>query len=267
MLTRVAPVQAQLSGTGGFMQGKYLEIGMIGNGAFGASGIPAGYHPHLSGSGIPPAGTFLAETYDYGHDGWAVGAPPYMGDYTYPGSPFEGWGLQVNVGRTHAFVPGGFTNAAGGSLTGSIPAGGYSNTGGRAIVRWTGTAAAGGMQVRQETRVDTLASWVVVTTIMKNTTAAAMPGVYYLRSCDPDNNQTWAGGGFPTNNNVIYQNDLPNHRVLVRAASSTGPASYLGLGTRDCRAKAFIYESWSMSSALSFADMYNQPVATGTYGN
>lgn len=257
-------INAQISGTNCFMQGRYLEIGEIGNGAFGASGIPAGYHPHLSGTGIPPAGANLAEVYDYGLDGWAVGAPPYMGDYTYPGSPFEGWGLQVNVGRTHAFVPGGFNSAAGGSLTGTIV--GYSNTGGRAICRWNGTASAGGMQVRQETRVDTLASWVVVTTVMRNTTAAAMPGVYYLRSCDPDNNQTWAGGGFPTNNQVIYQNDV-QHRVLVRATSSTGPASYFGLGTRDCRAKVFIYNSWSMSTAVDFADMYNQtvPAAYGAY--
>jgi gliding motility-associated-like protein len=263
LLTGATASKAQLSGTNCFLQGAYLEIGELRNGAFGANGIPAGYHPHLSGTGIPPAGANLAEVYDYGHDGWAVGAPPYMGDYTYPGSPFEGWGLQANVGRTHAFVPGTFTSAAGGSLTGAIS--GYTNVGGRAICNWTGTASGGGLTVRQETRVDTLASWVVVTTELINTTGAAIPDVYYLRSCDPDNNQTWPGGGFGTNNNVIYQNDA-NHRVLVRALSSTGPASYLGLGTKDCRAKCFIYNQWSMSTAVNFADMYNQTVP-GTYGN
>jgi gliding motility-associated-like protein len=256
-------LSAQISGTNCFLQGQWLEIGVLRNGAFGAGGIPAGYHPH-TGAAVP-SGTMLAEVYDYGQDGWAVGTPQYMGDYTYPGSPFEGWGLQVNGGRTHAFVPGTYTHGGAplGSLTGALTT--YTNVGGRAISNFAGTASGGGMAVRQETRVDTNASWVVVTTVMTNTTGTAMPGVYYLRSCDPDNNQTWPGGGFGTNNIVTYQNDI-RHRVLVSATSSSGPASYLGLGTKDCRAKAFIYTWWSMPISVNFADMYNETVTgSGMY--
>src|SRR3954469_14928396 len=81
---------AQIVGTSAYLKGAFLEIGMQGNGSFGVpSGAPSGYHPH----GV---GTALAEVYDYGHDGWTVGTPAYMGDYTYPGSPFEGWEIQYN---------------------------------------------------------------------------------------------------------------------------------------------------------------------------
>ncbi len=250
---------AQIVGTDVFLQGRYLEIGELGNGAFGVTSTPpAGYHPHCP-TCFPT--TALAEVYDYGKDGWTVGTPPYMGDYTYPGSPFEGWGLQVNGGRTHAFTPGGFTSA-GGSLTGSIT--GYSNSGGRATSLFTGTAAGGAMAVRQETRVDTLASAVIVTTVMRNTSAASLNNVYYLRSCDPDNDQTWPGGGFVTTNTITYQNDI-RHRVLVSAVGATGSISYMGLGTKDCRAKAFIYDWWSMPVSVDFADIYNETV-TG-WGN
>jgi gliding motility-associated-like protein len=255
-------LSAQISGTSCFLQGQWLEIGEITNGAFGANGIPAGYHVHLGGATMPGTGSFIAEVYDEGHDGWAVGAPVGMGDYTYPGYPFEGWGLQVNVGRNHAFQSGGFMTSAGGSLTGTIV--GYSNVGGSARSYWSGTASGGAMTVRQETRVDTLASAVVVTTVMVNTSATALPGVYYLRSCDPDNNVSWGGGSFTTNNIITYQNDV-QHRVLASATSFTGPSSYQGLGTKDCRAKAFIYNSWPMSVAVDFADMYNMTVP-GTYG-
>src|SRR5258708_6270085 len=74
---------AQLIGGSVYLQGQWLEIGICPNGALGANPPPAGYHPHGT--------TDLAEVYDFGHDGWTVGTPPYMGDYTYPGSPFEGW--------------------------------------------------------------------------------------------------------------------------------------------------------------------------------
>jgi len=84
---------AQLVGGYGFLQGAFLEAGQAPNGSLGSdySGgtpAPAGYHPHGFGG--------VAMVYDYGHDGWTVGTPPYMGDYTLPGTPFEGWEIEVN---------------------------------------------------------------------------------------------------------------------------------------------------------------------------
>lgn len=270
LISFAGKISAQMVGTNCYLQGRYLEIGMCPNGAFGTcnpqGAIPAGYHPH-TGATPGPSGTNLAEVYDWGKDGWAVGTPPFMGDYTYPGSPFEGWELQIGAGRVQAFQScTGFMTAAGGmTMTGAHS--GYTNIGGSARGVWTGTGTMAGatLSIRQETRVDTLASAVVVTTLLRNTGGVVAPNVYYLRSCDPDNAQTWSslGGGFPTVNRIVHQNEDARHRVLVKSYdNSLGESrSYMGLGTKDCRAKCFIYTSWSLGSTIDLSTVWNQ-----TYG-
>jgi uncharacterized repeat protein (TIGR01451 family) len=253
----------QIVGANVFLQGNFVEIGMLNNGAFGAPSSPAGYHPN---PGASSTSTALAEVYDIGHDGWTVGSPPMMGDFTYPGYPFEGWGLQADGGRTHAFVPGTYIHGGGGSLTGSVT--GYLHTAAGTSAYWTGTAAAGQLAVESETRVDANASHVMIKVKLKNTSSAAVPGVYYLRSCDPDIDVALPGGSFSTSNAVVYQNDLAN-RVLVeaRASSSTYPGALMGLGARDSRARAFIYNSTPMSISVNFADIYGMtvPSTSGPY--
>ncbi len=224
----------QLVGGRVYLPGHWLEIGQTAYGAFGASTPPAGYHPY-------PAGSNLAEIYDYGHDGWTTGAPPTMGDYTYPGSPYEGWGIQVGspAGLNWAFVSNGSITGPG-SLTGSNT--GYSNTGGKLTGRWQGTTAAGALRIDMETRVDTNASWVVVTAKLYNTTASTLNNIYYFRGCDPDNDQAH-GGSFTTDNFVNYQNDA-DHRVGVAGIGQVYTYAYLQVCTKDCRAKALVHDYW-----------------------
>ncbi len=76
--------------------GGYLEIGQNNVGSFGTDTAPSTYYPH--------PGPQLAEVYDYGHDGWTVGTPAEYGDYTWPGSPFEGWELQIAGVNSQAFI-------------------------------------------------------------------------------------------------------------------------------------------------------------------
>ncbi len=246
-------VKAQMSGAAIFLPGHYLEIGQDGNGAFGPACGLAGYYPHTGW------GTNLAEVYDYGHDGWTVGSPQYMGDYTYPGSPFEGWEMQVNGVRTQAFYGSGFSG--GGSLTGTNTS--YVNAGGRLLANWTGTNA--GLQINQESRVDTNEDAVVVTTIFHNTSGAPVSNVYYLRSCDPDNDESWPSGSFTTNNQLDYQNDVSDHRVMVTATGTGYSFATLSLGTKDCRAVGFIYSSWPLSSTVDLATCWNMTY-TGGWG-
>ena len=228
---------AQLvGGVGGecYLPGHWLEIGQTDYGAFGANPPPGGYHPY-------PAGSNLAEVYDYGHDGWTTGAPPLMGDYTYPGSPYEGWGIQVGgaAGLNWAFVSNGAITGPG-SLTGDNVS--YVNGGGKLLANWSGTAAGGQLKINMETRVDTNASWVVVTSKLYNIGATTLNDLYYFRGCDPDNDEAH-GGSFTTNNIVNYQND-GDHRVGVSGVGMTYTYAYLQLCTKDCRAKAFVDPDW-----------------------
>ncbi len=247
---------AQMVGTNCYLQGAYVEIGIIGNGSFGAPAPPGGYHPHFGS---------LAEVYDYGHDGWTVGVPAYMGDYTYPGSPFEGWEIQANGQRTQAYqyTGTGYLYSGGGTMTGSGLTS-YSNTGGVIRNMWGGAVYGGALAMRMETRVDTTASAVVMTVWMKNTGLTTIPAIYYWRSCDPDNDETWPGGSFPTHNVINWQVATPGnpkHKVSVTGTGYSSTAPPLTLCTKDSRAVAVIYGSWGLTVGQDLAAVWSM-----TYG-
>ncbi len=239
---------AQIVGPNVYLKGGYLEIGMLSNGAFGAPAPPAGYHPHFGS---------LAEVYDYGHDGWTVGTPAYMGDYTFPGYPFEGWEVQWGgTFRVQGFQSG-YIFGGGATMTGSSVTS-YSNIGGNKRAYWQGTTGPGGiMLMKSEIRVDTLASAVVVTVKFINTSAVTtIPAVYYMRSTDPDNDQTWPGGGFLTDNFVDIQNATipnPTHKVEVTGIGRSTTRPPLTIGTKDSRAVAFIYNWWPLAITQDLA--------------
>ncbi len=228
---------------------------MTGNGAFGASSTPTNYHPHTSGSTWTP-GAPLAEVYDFGHDGWSTGTPAFAGDFTYPGSPYEGWELQVGTGRNQAIAPVGFTAGSGGiGLTGSVT--GYTNTGGNKRGYWTGTALSGQLMVNMTTRVDTQASWVIMTVRMYNTGATTLSNAYYLRTFDADIDQSW-GGDYTTRNWITYQGDIYS-RALVSTQGTLNPG-YMGLGASDSRAKVFCYSTWPLPVSTDLSTVW-----AGTY--
>jgi gliding motility-associated-like protein len=260
--------QAQIATGNLFLQGKYLEIGAQPNASLG-SGIAAlpGYHPRTGGAVFLCGGSspnLLASVYDFGLDGWTVGTPNYMGDYTLPGSPWEGWGIEVNGTREWAYSTNCNLSGGLGVAIGSFTS--YTNTGGQAKGTWTGTFLSGQLQIEKEYRIDTLSSAFVVTVKLKNAGATPLNNVYYMRSCDPDQSVPW-GGSFTTANTIRFQNDF-YHRVMVSAtatggASSTGtPPAAIALGTKDNRAKCLIYNSWPLPTGTSYAAMWAGTVTT-----
>ena len=243
----------QIVGGNVFLQGHWIEAGIDNMGALGTCSSPVTYHPHVCCSGI--AGTFtpggeLDVTYDPGHDGWSVGSPALMGDYTIPGFPQEGWGMQVGATEYRNW-------ASGGACTGpfNIPGTitGYSNSGGIITGTWTGNIA--GLHIVQESRIDTEGSAVIVTVHLYNTTAATISGIYYERTCDPDNASFW-GGGSTTHNRIVHQNEDARHEVLVSSVADLpfgtyNLMTYLALGTKDCRAVASIFANLTNDFGLT----------------
>src|SRR5579872_4968764 len=248
---------SQIVGGSVFMQGQWLEVGVAPNGSWGNNApAPAGYHSRCGSSvsypGTPSGTNGLDFSYDAGHDGWTVMAPGsyyYYGAYFLPGTPFDGWSMQVNGVRSDAYyTDGGFYNAPGGTLTGSVS--GYTVGGGTATGTWSGTAAVGSvLQITQTNTLDTFASWLVVTTKFKNTGGAALPGLYYFASADPDNDESLncipgETGTFPTNNHIAFQGDYYNRHEVWARPPSIHQDAFSGLAAKDCRAKAMIYQSW-----------------------
>ncbi|HNV99853.1 MAG TPA: hypothetical protein PKL06_10830, partial [Chitinophagales bacterium] len=185
-------LNAQIVGANVFLKGNYVEVGINTCGAFGSpTAPPAGYHPTEGGLG------FVA---DWESDGWDVGTPQYCGDYFVPGTPVEGW--QIQIGDTW------WTNtdqSCGGSdIPGDISD--YSYIGGIYTGVWTGNLSAGAIDL-DITAITTLpedALYFVTRILLCNNGDAPLNDVYYKRNVDPDNDQPWSGD-FTTDNVIVYQ--------------------------------------------------------------
>ncbi|HTN17504.1 MAG TPA: PKD domain-containing protein [Chitinophagaceae bacterium] len=216
-----------------FLKGQYVEVGTHTTAAFGAGAtMPAGYHPG------PGMGT-LGFVSDPDKDGWLVSAPgktAYMGDYFVPGSPFEGWELEINgtKRRNHANGMG----AADIAMTASS----YSTSATEDVATWTGST--GGIDITQKVVLKKTKVYFVIYVDLVNSGATTLNNIYYYRGLDPDNEQNWSGS-FNTKNTIVYQPNAISKNCLATATGITyGTFSYLGLGTKDCRAKCFNKGSW-----------------------
>jgi gliding motility-associated-like protein len=257
---------AQLVGDNAFLQGTWLEACIAPNGSWGNTmPVPAGYTSRTGSSlsytdpitGVTPAGNGLDFSYDQGHDGFAVGTPPWYGAYFLPGTPFDGWSVQLDDTMSSSFYSSGrFDTTLGGIFGGTVT--GYTGPScwsphAAATGIWQGTVGlhrAGmrnALKITQVNEVDPFASWLIVTTKFYNTTDSVLKGVYYFASGDPDNDEDLPGGSFPTNNHINYQGGpFDRHEVSARPPSIHQDA-FSGLATQDCRAKVLIYASWPPS--------------------
>lgn len=243
---------AQLSTPNAFVQGDYVEVGVSVTGAFGGCSPLTGYHPNVTGS--------LGFVSDPDKDGWLVSSPgsaAYMGDYFVPGSPYEGWDLQYN-GTTYRYR----NCPSGGACPGSACANvSYTATPTEQTTVWQGTN--GSLDITQRTVVRKDRVYFVMYVDIVNTGATTVNNVYYFRGLDPDNDQPWPGGGFPTDNRVVFQPNTISKNCLVTANGRGYPTqAYLGLGTKDCRARCCIFNSWPFSGTPS--DVYSMSGSAST---
>ncbi len=256
---------AQLVTDNAFLSGKWLQVAISPNGSWGNTvTAPAGYY--CRGGSVyadPILGTSpslgMDFSYDQGHDGFTVGAVPYYGAYYLPGTPFDGWSMQVGGVRSDAYYTDlptttpyrGYYNAAGGTLHGTVTSYQLNNDpcwykSASMLGIWSGVAGPdSAIHITQTNRLDTFASWLNVTTKFVNTSDSPMHGVYYFVSADPDNDELLPGGSFPTDNHICYQDYVLNrHEVNAVPDPGSHHDAFSGLATTDCRARATIYNGW-----------------------
>lgn len=212
----------------GFIRGNSVEVGVNSSGAYGTDGpAPVLYHPRVTLGGSDRNLGFVA---DPNQDGWNVGTPDYFGDFFYPGQRQEGFSVQFNNAVYHNWTS---------MFTGDIPGNNISLTteGTNNVELWQGSI--NGLSIKQKTIVPQDNVYFVIRVELKNTTTTPMTGVYYMRTLDPDNDQTLSGN-YTTTNNIAFKLPNTNNNTLVSAKGTVYTNCYLGLGTRDCRAKPFI---------------------------
>lgn len=177
-----------------FLQTDVVEFVVSPCGTYAYSEVPPpGFHPNTSIGGIFGFGIVA----DPDKDGWETGSPTaYCGDYVYPGSPVEGFSVQV--GDQFKVNGSSFPNCD----NAGIPAESLQSMafGDYRLALWTG--AAGGVSVRQATIARNGEAYMVQRVKICNQGSETLDSVFYQRYLDPDPDINW-GGSFATNNKVL----------------------------------------------------------------
>lgn len=162
--------------------------------------------------------------------------------------------MQVDTAKAQSQSCMGFFGSGG--LTGANT--GYATSGTKVIGTWEGMMDS--ITIKQETTLDTLDLYFTMRITLTNTASVPKNNIYYMRSVDPDNDQTWPMGSFMTKNTIEYQ--LPNaaNAVVVSARGTGDTTSYVALGTADTNAKCIIYPALSIPVTTDLST-----VMDGTY--
>lgn len=214
-------VNAQIVGTAAYIPALHVGIGIDGAGGFegadtNAFACPPGMRPRSNTN-------YLGFVADPGLTGWAT----YDGDFFTPGTPENGWGMELLDGAVDLKLS---NNRSGGlaNIPGAITDWEYSN--GCYTATWDGDYVGSGYDMH----------WKIVYTMNENDTyyntsvtitnngSTTLPDLYYYRNLDPDNNVTLSGS-YTTTNTIVSQPSGTCSKALVSATQSTPWSSYFGL--------------------------------------
>ena len=203
---------AQLTGTGAYMLGNIVEVGINPNGHEGTYDI-AGSNSRSDQWDPAVYFCFVANPQN---DGWGN----YDGDFFTPGSPENGFGIEVN----------GINYSNNSAYYYEIPnAPGLSNftvDGNCLSVQWDGEVA--GVHVTQIFKLNTTELYYTTEVTLTNNTGAALTDLYYYRNFDPDNNVS-ISFDYTTTNTIVAQPTIACPKALVSATSNVPWLSYVGI--------------------------------------
>ena len=221
--------RSQILSSQGFLQGKYVEVGVRANGAFGSSTIPASFH------GTVPS--CLGFRVDRQKNGWGatVGASaPFTniddGDYFCPGTQYEGWALKVGGASAT------FNNHSSSGILGTVN--NLVTTGSDQRVDWTASSSSSGILVKQTAVVPNDGQSLHVDVTLTNTSGSSISNVYYLRGYDPDNSTGNVSGtsSVATSTNTVTVRGGAGVSAEVKSTFDSG--AQVLLRSTDSRARA-----------------------------
>lgn len=241
---------AQIVGDNCFLQGSFVEIGINDCGAYGSNGAPpSGYHYNVTSG--------LGFTADSDMDGWTTGSPDYCGDYFVPGSPVEGW--QIQIGSSV------YTNTDQYCWTSEIPGEitDYTYASGVYTGVWEGEISSHDLQITQTTQLPEDALYFVTRILLCNTsTTETIYDLYYMRNVDPDQDEPWSFD-FTTYNEIIYNPPTDPDALVTSEGLTYG--CFLGLGAKDPNARV-TYGCFSTTDGTPEDVWYGNPVCTWSDG-
>lgn len=218
-----------ISSSQGFLQGKYVEIGVRANGAFGSSTVPTGFHGNTS--------SCLGFRVDRQKNGWGatVGSSGNFtniddGDYFCPGTQYEGWA--VKIGSNSTIRNSHTDNGIAGSVSNLV------STSSEQSVDWNANSATNGIQIKQTAIVPNDGQALHVDVTLTNSTAGTLSDIYYVRGYDPDNATGNASGtgNVAQSTNTVTSRGGSGSSAIVKSVFDSGAEVYLM--STDSRARA-----------------------------
>lgn len=214
--------EAQIIGGNGFLMGNVAEIGVANIGGYEGSdttmGMPAVHHWRSDAFNL---------LFGFVADPNATGWTSYDGDFFTPGSPENGWGIEINFNGlklnnncsgTLAQIPGTVTN--------------WQQINDCIEVDWSGGYVGSGYDISVDIKYKLNVNdpfYITEVTISNNPGSTTIDSLFYLRNVDPDNNETLSFD-YTTQNTIVSQPVPGCEKALVSATQSTPWNSYMGFG-------------------------------------
>lgn len=233
---------AQMVGTSAYIKGTSVEIGIDGAGGF--EGANTGVSAPLAGMHFRSNTAFFGFVANPQLNGWAGSA--WDGDFFTPGTPENGWGIEVGTAGTT------YSNNCNASqqIPGSITS--WLHTFNCYTSDWQGDI--NNLHIKVNYFLQETDLYYTTTVSITNNTGASIPDMYYYRNLDPDNN-IMPGGGYTTQNTIENQ-PAGSCGIAQVSATQTSPwNSYFGM--------AAIGTNWRASYG-GFANRDASDLWTGT---
>lgn len=248
-----------------FLQGCYIEIGISDCGVYGtAEEPPTGPYGEYHGFNLNGLG-FIA---DHEKDGWDIatgsGEPDFCGDYFSPGSPEEGWAIQIgsDIWENHYIGCQGYGSFGSADIDGDIVS--YVGAGGIQQGIWEGTLDEDDylINITQTTTFPNGALFFLTKVELCNEGTTDIEDLYYMRNVDPDQDVDHCGS-YGTTNEIIY--NPPDDDTALVSAIGDACGCYLGIGAVDERARVS-YGNFFISPATPEGG-WNGDTGEGYYGS
>lgn len=207
---------SQINANGGYLMGNQVEIGVHNHGHEGA--------PDLAGSNSRTNSTsdvYLGFVANPQNDGWVN----YDGDFFTPGTPENGFGLEINGIN---YSNNGINANTGWGTQYEIPGSlsNYQQIGDCISLQWDGAVANVAITIIYSLNITQLYYTTEIT--LTNNTGGTLNDLYYYRNLDPDNNEELTFDYY-TQNTIVSQPTPGCEKALVSATQNSPWVSYIGL--------------------------------------
>ena len=211
-------------GANAYIKGTYVEIGLDGNGGF--EGCPTGVSPPLGGMHFRSGNPYFGFVSNPQANAWLT----FDGDFFTPGSPENGWGVEVGS-ATGIMASNNCSASSAGDINGALTS--WTQTFSCISADWQGDLTSStNIHFKINYFLKTTDLFYTTTVSITNNTGATIPELYYYRNFDPDNNQP-ISGDFTTTNTIVAQPfSGACNTAHVKATSvlpASQPMSYVGL--------------------------------------